>query len=180
MVCLRGVTCWGLSCPSLQVFVVTRENRGNCTLPWQLWCCQSNITWLKQPGHGPHKEETKHSTSPTQQSSPGRSGTQRKPSEGKVTRSPMCWKLGQRKTNSADSSCSSVSDSRRPPVKPLLWLEGHMLNKILIPIHSLISCFLEHPGNRRASLGAIEGLWRGYSSVCPKGFTICWTPVSVT
>ena len=28
-------------------------------------------------------------------------------------------------------------------------------------------------------MGTIEGLWRGYSSVCPKG-TICWAPGAVT
>ena len=29
----------------------------------------------------------------------------------------------------------------------LLWLEGHMPNKILIPLQSLISCFLEPSWN---------------------------------
>ena len=28
-------------------------------------------------------------------------------------------------------------------------------------------------------MGAIEGLWKDYSSVCPKG-TVCWAPVAVT
>ena len=54
-----------------------------------------------------------------------------------------------------------------------------MPNEILIPLQSLISCFLEPPANRRAAVGTTEGLWRGYSSVCPKG-TICWAPVAVT
>ena len=54
-----------------------------------------------------------------------------------------------------------------------------MPNKILIPILSLVSCFFEPPKNRRVAVGATEGLWRGYSSICPKG-TICWTPVTVT
>ena len=53
------------------------------------------------------------------------------------------------------------------------------LNKTLIPLQSLFSCFLEPPANRWAAVGAAEGLWRGYSLVCPKG-TICWTPVAVT
>ena len=43
------------------------------------------------------------------------------------------------------------------------------LNKILIPLQSLVSCFLEAPANRRAAVGAIEGLWRGYTLVRPKG-----------
>ena len=43
------------------------------------------------------------------------------------------------------------------------------LNKILIPLQSLLSCFLKPPVNRRAAVGAIERLWRGYSLVRPKG-----------
>ena len=35
------------------------------------------------------------------------------------------------------------------------------LNKILIPLQSLVSCFLEPPANRRVAVGATEGLWRG-------------------
>ena len=54
-----------------------------------------------------------------------------------------------------------------------------MPNEILTPLQSLVSCFLEPPTNRRAAVSAIEGLWRGYSSVCPKG-TICWAPGVVT
>jgi len=38
----------------------------------------------------------------------------KKPSAGEDS---SCWKLGQRKTNSAESSSSPVSDSRRPLVK---------------------------------------------------------------
>ena len=54
-----------------------------------------------------------------------------------------------------------------------------MPNKILIPLQSLVSCFLKPPVNRRAAGGTIEGLWRGYSSACPKG-AICWAPLAVT
>ena len=54
-----------------------------------------------------------------------------------------------------------------------------MPNKILIPLQSLIFCFPEAPENRQAAVGPIEGLWRGYSLVCPKG-AICWAPVVVT
>ena len=53
-----------------------------------------------------------------------------------------------------------------------------MPNKILIPLQSLVSCLLELPVNRRAAVGTIEGLWRGYSPACPKG-AICWAPVAV-
>ena len=54
-----------------------------------------------------------------------------------------------------------------------------MPNKILIPLQSLVSHFLEPPMNRQVALGAIEGLWRGHSLICPKS-TICWAPVAVT
>ena len=53
-----------------------------------------------------------------------------------------------------------------------------MPNKILTPLQSHVSCFLEPPANRRAAVSATEGLWRGYSSVCPRG-TICWAPVAL-
>ena len=49
-----------------------------------------------------------------------------------------------------------------------LWLEGHMSNKILIPLQSLISCFLKPHANRRVAVYATEGLWqRLLSSCCP-------------
>ena len=124
-------------------------------------------------------EEAKHSRSPTQQSSCCRSGMGRKPSTGE---GPLCWKPGQQKTNSAESLHGSASDSRRPLVKaggPCSYGWRDMPNKILIPLQSLVSCFLEPPANRGAAVGATEGLWRGYSLVCPKG-TICWAPVAVT
>ena len=54
-----------------------------------------------------------------------------------------------------------------------------MPKKILIPLQSLVSGFLEPPSNGRAAVGATEGLWRGYSWVCPKG-TTGWAPVVVT
>ena len=52
----------------------------------------------------------------------------------------------------------------------LLWLEGHMTNKILIPLQSLVSYFLEPPVSRRVAVGALG---------CPKGFTICCFLVAV-
>ena len=61
-----------------------------------------------------------------------------------------------------------------------LWLEGHMAKEILIPLQSLVPHFLEPPANRQVAVSAPEGLWQGYSSVCPKGSTICWASVAVT
>ena len=84
--------------------------------------------------------------------------------------------------NSAESSRGPVSDSRRPPVKvgdPCSYSWRDMPNEILIPLQSLVSCFLESPANRRVAVGTTEGLWRGYSSACPKG-AISWAPVAVT
>ena len=54
-----------------------------------------------------------------------------------------------------------------------------MPKEILIPLYSLVSCFLEPAANRWVAVGAIKGLWRGYSSVSPQG-TICWAPAAVT
>ena len=62
------------------------------------------------------------------------------------------------KTNAAESSHGSVSDSRRPLVK----LEEHMANKIVMPLQSLVSCLLEPPMNRRVAVGAIEDSGRSY------------------
>ena len=45
-----------------------------------------------------------------------------------------------------------------------------MAYKILIPLQSLISCFLEPPVNRQAAVGDL---------VCPKGCTICSALVAV-
>ena len=71
-----------------------------------------------------------------------------------------------------ETSCSGRNPS-------FLCLEGHMANKILIPLQSLISCFLEPPANRPMAVGAIEWLWRGYSPVCPKGSIILCALVAV-
>ena len=45
-----------------------------------------------------------------------------------------------------------------------------MANKILISLQSLISCFLESPGNRRVAVGAPG---------CPEGSTTCCALVAV-
>ena len=71
---------------------------------------------------------------------------------------------GTAKTNSEESSYGSVSDSRRPPVKiggPHSYGWKDMANKILTPLQSLISCFLEPRVNRWAAVDETEGLWQG-------------------
>ena len=52
------------------------------------------------------------------------------------------------------TSCWSMKSS-------LLWLEGHMPNKIIIPLPPLVSCFLKPPLNQQVAVGATEGLWQG-------------------
>ena len=54
-----------------------------------------------------------------------------------------------------------------------------MANKILIPLQSLISCFLELPVNEQHWV-QLRDSGRGYSPVCPEGSTICCTLVAVT
>ena len=55
-----------------------------------------------------------------------------------------------------------------------------MPNEILIPLQSLVSCLPEPPVSRRAAVGTTEGLWRGYSPVCPEDLTILCALVAVT
>ena len=61
-----------------------------------------------------------------------------------------------------------------------LWLEGHMANKILIPLQSLISCFLRSPVNSKWQWVQLRDSGKGYSPVCPKGSAICYTLVTVS
>ena len=81
-----------------------------------------------------------------------------------MKRSPACWKLGQQKTNSAESSSNSVSDSRRPLVK----VEGPhsygwkdiCLTKYLF-LYNLSFLVSSNPAmNRQVAVGTIEGLWQ--------------------
>ena len=58
-------------------------------------------------------------------------------------------------------------------------MEGHMANKILIPLQSFVSCFLESPVNKRLAVDATEGLWQGLPPMCPEGSTIYCTLVTV-
>ena len=48
-------------------------------------------------------------------------------------------------------------------------LEGHMTNKTLIPLQSLISSFLELPVNRQVAVGTIEGSVSGYLVAVAQG-----------
>ena len=54
-----------------------------------------------------------------------------------------------------------------------------MANKMLIPLKSLIFCFLKHPANSEQPWVQLRDSSRGYSPVCPKGYTICCVLVAV-
>ena len=54
-----------------------------------------------------------------------------------------------------------------------------MARKILIPLQSLISCFLEPPANRQAALGALRDSGRGHFPVYLKGSNTLWVLVAV-
>ena len=73
-------------------------------------------------------------------------------------------------------SLSFQKTSRWGKKSLLLWLERHMANKILIPLQSLISCFLELPVNEQHWV-QLRDSGRGYSPVCPEGSSILFTLV---
>ena len=105
-------------------------------VPWLGFNLAETTSTQKRPSRaGAQLSESSHS----------RSRTWRKPSTGE---GPLCCKPGQQKANSAESSCGSVSDSRTPLVKvggPSSYGWRDMPNKILIPLQTLVSYFLEPP-----------------------------------
>ena len=169
-----------------QIFAAVRQNRGNYTLPGRILCDVLDLTQLKQPQLGPSEVETMQSRSPAWRKLMwGKLKVKEAQHSGSDKKSSVL-ETRTVKTNLAESSRGSVSDSRRPQanVGPRLWLEGHMDCKILIPLQSFISYFLEPPVNRQAAVGAAEGLWQGLlpsvswrlcrllclSSCCPSGW----------
>ena len=96
----------------------------------------------------------------------------RKPSTVEATRSPVCWKPGQQtqtwqKLTHLSLRFQKTSSWGRN--SSLLWLEGHMTNKILIPLQSLVSCFLKPPVSRRVAVGTTEGSGSGYLVAVAQG-----------
>ena len=170
LVFLRAVTL-SESCsagPSLDICVVTRQNQGNYTLPRHLWCPDSYLTWVRQPWHDPCKEEAKQSRSPT-------------------WRKLLRWKLNVRRTQHRGSdkmprvletgtAKKQLSRELRQlslrfqKTSLLLWPEGRMPSKVLIPLQSLAPCltpcFLEPPRTGDwwwGQLGALERRLRSES-----------------
>ena len=66
-------------------------------------------------------------------------------------------KQTQQKAHTAQSHIPEDLQLRREVLAP--WLEGHMPNKIFIPLQSLVS--LKPLCTRQAAVGEIEGLWQG-------------------
>ena len=109
--------CWTLVHPSLQIFAVVRQNQGNHKLPRHIWCCFSDLTWLKQPGLRLHEGEAKPNRSPTVQKFPWWKMNTKKTQPSGSDRKPSVLETETAKTNLTESSCGSVSDTRRHPVK---------------------------------------------------------------
>ena len=132
--------------PSLQIFVAARQNWGNYTLPWHLWCRDLDLTWLKQSQLGPRKVEAKHSRSPIWRKLPWwKLNVKKTECRGSDKKSSLL-ETGTAKTNSAKLTWLSLRFQKTCSwgrKSSSLRLEGHMANKILIPLQSLISCFLE-------------------------------------
>ena len=112
--CNQAVT---LVRPSLQIVVAVRQNQGNYKLPHHLLFHFLDLTWLKQPWLGPLKVEAKHSRSPTWLKLLWWKLNVRKTKCNGSDNKPSMLDMGTAKTNLAESSCSSVSDSKRPLVK---------------------------------------------------------------
>ena len=125
---------------------MVRQNWRNYTLSWHIWCHFSDVTSLKQHRLSPHEVEAKHSRSSTQWKLPWWKQNVKKTQRNGSDKKPSMLETRTAKTNSAENSCGSISNSR-PLVKIgsrslILWLKGHMTNKILIPLQFLVSCFL--------------------------------------
>ena len=94
---------------------------------------------------------------------------------------PSMLETGTAKTNSAESSCGSISDSRRPPIKvgsphpygrkDILLTKSEFLYSLSFLI-SLNPC-------EQASGMQLSDSSRGYSPLRPKGSTICCALVAV-
>jgi len=96
---------------------VARQNRRNYSLPQHIWCYDSDLSWLKQPQLGPLKAEAKHSRNPTRQNLLWWKLKVNKIQCSGNDKKPSVLETRTAKTNLAESSRGSVSDSRRPPVK---------------------------------------------------------------
>ena len=101
------------------MFAAARQNRGNYKLPQHIWCCDSDLTWLKQPCLRPPWCAEQAQQKPNLVKPPV------KEAETESEKNPPQWKWQEAqgagsqgaKTNLAESLHGSVSSSRRPPVK---------------------------------------------------------------
>ena len=102
--------------------------------------------------------EAEHKENPAQWK-----GKEAQPAGNQDSKNKLSRKLMQLSLRFQETSCSGRNPS-------FLCLEGHMANKILIPLQSLISCVLDPLANRQAVMGA---------PVCLEGSTICCALVAV-
>ena len=160
-----------------------RQNWGNYKFPWHLWCHDSDLTQLKQPQPSPCEAEAKHSRSPTWCKLPWWKLNVKKTQHSGSDKKPSMLATRPAKANVAESSRNSVSDSRRPPVtlrgpRSYSWKDIWLTkSSFLYNLSYLVSLNPLWTGEWK--LGAIEGLWKSYSSVCPVGSTILCTLVAV-
>ena len=104
---------------------MARRNQGNYILSRHIWCCDLDITWPKKPWLVPSDVGTKHSRSPTRWKLTLWKLNVKETQHSGSDEKPNVLETRTAKTDSAESSHSSVSDSRRPPIKGLWILRAH-------------------------------------------------------
>ena len=105
-----------LSCNTglpIQIFAAVRQNWENYSLPGHIWCQALDVTWLKQPKLCPSEAETKRSRSPPWWKLTLWKLKAKETQRSRSDKKPSLLETGTTKTNSAESSHSLVSDSRR-------------------------------------------------------------------
>ena len=161
IVCLPNKSLSCNTAPPFQIFASARQNWGSYTVSQHTWSCNLDVTWLKHLGWAPARWKPSIGEAQLSKSAPCVSWTQRKPRAVEVRRSPAYWKPGQKNRNQERAHATQYLISEDLLVgkkSSVLWLEGQMTNKILIPIKPLISCLLKPPVNRWVTVGATEGL----------------------
>ena len=137
------------------------------------------------------KERPSTAEAQLSKSSHGGRWTWRKPSTGEVTENPAQGKW--QKAQHAGYQDSKNKLSRKLTWLSLRfqktfgwgrksspsWLEGYIANKILIPLQSLVSCFLKTLWTGKWQWVQLRDSGRGYLPVCPEGSTICCALVAI-
>ena len=161
--------------PSLQIFVVRSQNPGNYKLPQDIWCHDSGLTWLKQSRLSPNESRRQAQQKPNSvKASTVEAEHEENPVQEKGQKSHCAGnrdsKNKQQKAHTAQSQTPETTGSGRK--SSLLWLEGHMANKILIPLQSLVSLNPLQTGEQQWVPRVSRRLHylRCPSSCCPSGW----------